>query len=362
MEGTSLIIGRAESADLQIDSARVSREHAHIEIRDGRYILKDLGSTNHTIVNGQRIESVELADGDVILVGDSQVTFLMNSASRLRRMATQPIFAASTDNGRTGDTRSTGQDVRDAILSARRFHEALQQQFVAIEWKRVVQMPASATFAHWARATDVASPRGERNSGRSAPSKHLALRRIQSFRSAAVERAAAMDESLQLVVPVESWEAAEGDELLWHFEALRSAMGRGRSLMASLAASDAVDLPQVSLLCRRLRDRGVAIACHEFIGSGPQVHDLEKIQPDLLVLAAELSPRHGQQPASVAAGGEHSCRLPRIEHSPCHLRRGADRRRLLGFGISTVCSKCPGAAVADAAPARPHAAAVTTVG
>lgn len=49
----SFIIGRAEecNAALRFSSA-ISRKHARIDWQEGRYTLTDLGSTNHTYING----------------------------------------------------------------------------------------------------------------------------------------------------------------------------------------------------------------------------------------------------------------------------------------------------------------------
>ncbi len=55
-------------------NANISRNHALIEFRDGAYHLLDLGSSNGTTVNGQRIEGdVELNDGDYITLGNSVI-------------------------------------------------------------------------------------------------------------------------------------------------------------------------------------------------------------------------------------------------------------------------------------------------
>lgn len=61
------IIGRDERADLVFNSAAVSRRHARIILRDGQYFVQDLGSSNGTFVNGQRVQqSTALKDGDEI--------------------------------------------------------------------------------------------------------------------------------------------------------------------------------------------------------------------------------------------------------------------------------------------------------
>ena len=76
LRGETTTIGRAVECDIVITSKRVSREHARL-VRDGRRVmLEDLGSTNGTLLNDERIlEPMELRDGDMISVGDVKFTF-----------------------------------------------------------------------------------------------------------------------------------------------------------------------------------------------------------------------------------------------------------------------------------------------
>jgi pSer/pThr/pTyr-binding forkhead associated (FHA) protein len=68
------VIGRAVESNIVITSRRVSREHAHLRREGWRVILEDLGSTNGTFLNDERVlNPVELRDGDRIGIGD--VTF-----------------------------------------------------------------------------------------------------------------------------------------------------------------------------------------------------------------------------------------------------------------------------------------------
>jgi pSer/pThr/pTyr-binding forkhead associated (FHA) protein len=60
------IVGRSETVDHTVYSGKVSKEHATIEITDGRYAIRDLESTNGTFVNGQRATTRFLEDGDIV--------------------------------------------------------------------------------------------------------------------------------------------------------------------------------------------------------------------------------------------------------------------------------------------------------
>lgn len=66
-------IGRDPENDLVLDDRRVSRRHAEIRLRLGRYTLYDLQSTNGTWVNGRRVAEVVLSDGDRVLIGGSEL-------------------------------------------------------------------------------------------------------------------------------------------------------------------------------------------------------------------------------------------------------------------------------------------------
>ncbi|HET6612599.1 MAG TPA: sigma 54-interacting transcriptional regulator [Kofleriaceae bacterium] len=79
-----LVVGRAQTADIHIDSRSVSREHAAITVDAQRITVRDCGSTNGTFVNGQRLDGstgLEIAAGDVVQFGEimAQVRALRSS-------------------------------------------------------------------------------------------------------------------------------------------------------------------------------------------------------------------------------------------------------------------------------------------
>jgi len=69
-------IGRADYNDLILTDESVSSQHAKLTRREGIWILTDLGSTNGTLVDGERVEEdVPLAPGCFVRFGDIQLVF-----------------------------------------------------------------------------------------------------------------------------------------------------------------------------------------------------------------------------------------------------------------------------------------------
>ena len=71
----STTIGRGEQATMRLPDVGISRRHARLDFDGSQVVLTDLGSTNGTLVNGQRISAVALNPGDVIQVGTTSLTF-----------------------------------------------------------------------------------------------------------------------------------------------------------------------------------------------------------------------------------------------------------------------------------------------
>ncbi|MBK8067465.1 MAG: diguanylate cyclase [Rhodanobacteraceae bacterium] len=73
----TLVIGRADDADLQLPKAGVSRRHAIVErVGEQAFRIKDLGSTNGTYINAARVDEATLKDQDVIAIGETRLKFL----------------------------------------------------------------------------------------------------------------------------------------------------------------------------------------------------------------------------------------------------------------------------------------------
>src|SRR3954447_14780814 len=72
VQGNEFTIGREAGCDLVIADGKASRRHAALRpLPDGRATLYDLGSSNGTFVNGQRVQSMLLQGGEQIQIGDT---------------------------------------------------------------------------------------------------------------------------------------------------------------------------------------------------------------------------------------------------------------------------------------------------
>jgi pSer/pThr/pTyr-binding forkhead associated (FHA) protein len=73
LPGSLKTMGRAPRADFVVDAALVSRVHCRFTVNQINELeLEDLGSTNGTFVNGEKISRATLSDGDKLTVGRVQ--------------------------------------------------------------------------------------------------------------------------------------------------------------------------------------------------------------------------------------------------------------------------------------------------
>jgi len=73
--GSDVSIGRLQDSTIYIDDPSISRNQAKIDLRENGYLLSDLGSTNGTFVNGNRISQHLLTDHDQIEFGTYKIRF-----------------------------------------------------------------------------------------------------------------------------------------------------------------------------------------------------------------------------------------------------------------------------------------------
>lgn len=160
-------VGKRPTNDLVLTDTTVSRSHMEIEYTSDSFLLRDLGSTNGTYLNGSRVKEAYLLPGDMIKVGNSVIEFLafdqkvqiepsekteygmmVGKSRKMRQIFSilekiSPTHATVIIEGETG----TGKD-----LVARAIHENSQRkskQFVVFDCSAVApNLIESELFGH----------------------------------------------------------------------------------------------------------------------------------------------------------------------------------------------------------------------
>jgi hypothetical protein len=73
LAGGRLVLGRSSGCHLVLGDDTVSRRHAELWLAEGRWYLRDLGSSNGTWVNGRAVVEAEVRPGDVVLLGGCEL-------------------------------------------------------------------------------------------------------------------------------------------------------------------------------------------------------------------------------------------------------------------------------------------------
>ncbi len=116
--GKQLTIGRLPENDIVIDNLGVSRQHAVIHSWKSGYHVKDLGSKNSTFLNGQKIDSAELKNGDVITIGKYQILFqILSGESDAARTMDQTMIIPGFRSERHGDFSGAGGPFDNGIFA-----------------------------------------------------------------------------------------------------------------------------------------------------------------------------------------------------------------------------------------------------
>ena len=76
VESPSVTIGRGD-AEVHLEDGEVSRQHARLEMRSGKAVVRDLGSTNGTFVDDVKVAEAEIEDRGEFRVGQTRLMLIM---------------------------------------------------------------------------------------------------------------------------------------------------------------------------------------------------------------------------------------------------------------------------------------------
>jgi two-component system, cell cycle response regulator len=133
LEGTEVVVGRASTADLVLDSDSVSRTHAIVSRTSRGFVLRDQDSTNGTFVNDQPIRERALKDGDQIRIGRAMLKFL--TSNNVEAQYHEEIYRLMTLDGLTElyNRRYFQEALERELTRSRRYHNPFVLVLVDID-------------------------------------------------------------------------------------------------------------------------------------------------------------------------------------------------------------------------------------
>lgn len=279
IESFPFLIGRDETADYQIDSGRVSREHAQIR-QEGRTLrIEDLGSTNGTFVNGKRVESSLLHNGDIVTIADIEFTFGSAGEGIHRETVTQII---------ADDEQSA--DPHQLIREVRRLQEILAQDAITPRYRPIVEFGNNQTFGFEATIESVAVPGGP-----TVPDPVIAnvecmlLERLyQAIRYASVRDSSELPASAHLLLSIHASEVG-GESLIDSIATLRSFLTGSRRLIVAVPEEVYSNVDYFDALHDQIRSLGVVVCCDGVRAEHAGLLRGWKVHPTLLRLADSAS-------------------------------------------------------------------------
>ena len=81
LEGDQITIGRDSVNEVVINDAEISRRHARLTFQGGKYVLEDLGSTNGTFVNGQRLAGPRVLKAGAVVSFGEQIVMVFEATN-----------------------------------------------------------------------------------------------------------------------------------------------------------------------------------------------------------------------------------------------------------------------------------------
>ena len=154
-----LTIGRGLPSDVVLSDGTLSRQHARFSLEEGTLQVRDLGSTNGTIVRGARVEQAELRPGDSVALGGVVVSPHMRSAlePQLANVPSHDNLCAAID-AELERARYFGDPLAVLFLEPQRINEAAH---VSRWWRllRAAFRPVDVPAVYSAHAIEVMLPR-----------------------------------------------------------------------------------------------------------------------------------------------------------------------------------------------------------
>jgi EAL domain-containing protein (putative c-di-GMP-specific phosphodiesterase class I) len=269
-------VGRAETADHTVYSGKVSKEHATIRVTDGRYELRDLDSTNGTFVNGQRVSTHLLEDGDIVHLAHVEFCF---------RHARPEAHAATSETGELVEqTQLMEADQPPSIIRGTELlRELIDTGAIEMLYQPIVDLRTRSVIAYEALA------RGTHPELSANPAPLLALAEqcdlvvelSRRFATQAVKSSTRLPRGAKVFVNMHARELARPD-LLDALSELAALASPDHPVVLEIAEASVTDVSAMGKNKEVFMSLGLQFAYDDFGAGQARLLELTDIPPDYL--------------------------------------------------------------------------------
>ena len=273
LDSFPFVIGRNKDAGFTLYSSRASKEHADIVRVGEELILRDLGSTNGTFVNGEKITRHKLAHGDIIHIGGYEFGF------------GREALPSDTSSGTHVCTSITPRSI---IRPRKQLGELLDERLVEAAFQPIVCLQSGATLAFEAlgRGAHTKLPADPGELFRIAGVGKTARGLSSLFREVALEESSHLPPSFRLFLNVHP---SEMDDLLaGALDAVRRAVPKRVRPVLEIHESAVTDSSGMGNVRARARELGIELAYDDFGAGQSRLKELVEVSPDYLKLDMSL--------------------------------------------------------------------------
>jgi len=270
-------LGRNTGLSYTVYSSQVSKEHAEIICVDDEYRIRDLGSTNGTFVNGQRIEQVVLNAGDIIHIARKEFRFGLESAGPADLSKLSPTVPAITKLPTS--LIQASEHLRDLIEG--RKVRVLFQPIVHLDTKKVLGYEALGRSLH-----EKLGPKPARLF-ELADQCRLAPELSRLFRDVAIEEAQRLPPNARLFLNLHPSEMLD-DALVNSARDQQDKLRPGQKLVLEVHEDAVADLKTILALRERSKKLGIEIAYDDFGAGQSRLAEMTEAPPDFIKLHITL--------------------------------------------------------------------------
>jgi EAL domain-containing protein (putative c-di-GMP-specific phosphodiesterase class I) len=271
------LIGRSKRADYIISTSEVSKQHAEIVCADGQVRIRDLGSTNGTFVNGQRITESPLASGDIL-----------HFAHREFRFINEPLAVHSRTEISTTDFSKSELPV-SVIRGGERLRELLERQSVLILFQPIFDLQTRELLGYEAlgRSTHMELKTTASELFRLAEQCKLAPELSDLLRRVSVEEARGLPGRARIFLNLHPSETLD-DKFVGSLCELRDALRPDQKMVLEVHENMVTDLRSIRWLRDSLQQAEIELAYDDFGAGQARLTELVEVPPNFVKLDMKL--------------------------------------------------------------------------